>query len=340
MKKIIIFAAIIILMSAGGFIMLKERKTITIGLGGDTMIGRLTNEIIQKNFVKQKDCSYIWGDLLPIMQATDFNFVNLETTLTKSTKIVPKTFNFKSDPAHAACLTIANIKGVNLANNHMLDFSEEGLLETVNTLDKHNIKHVGAGKNLTEAAKHIIIEKNNIKLGFVGYADYPEEWAATKTNPGINYIRISDIERIKKDIANLRKQADIVIVSIHWGPNMRTQPTQEFINFAHKIIDAGADILHGHSAHIFQGIERYKNKLILYDMGELIDDYAVDPILRNNCSIFALVTLDKKSIKLTLVPIFINHMQVNKATGNTYKWIMERIKKLSGQFNTIVEFLT
>lgn len=335
MKKLIIFIGIA-LISAGGFIMFKENnKIVTIGLGGDTMIGRLTSAVIA-----EKGCAYIWGNLLPIMQATDFNFVNLETTLTQSNKIVTKTFNFKSNPMHAACLKLANIQGVNLANNHMLDFSREGLLETVESLNNHEIKHVGAGKNLDAASAPIVIEKNGIKIGFIGYADYPDEWAALKDEPGINYLRIGDIKRVKRDIDALKKEADILVVSMHWGPNMRTHPTQEFINFAHEIIDAGADIFHGHSAHIFQGIEQYKNKLIVYDMGELVDDYAVDPVLRNDCSFFAIVTIDKKGIKnFKLAPIFINNMQVNKATGTNYQWIVERIKKLSAEFNTNVEML-
>lgn len=332
MKKIIIAGLVIGLLSSGSIIMLKEKRTITIGLGGDTMIGRLTNEIINRN-----GCSYIWGNLSPIMQSTDFNFVNLENTLTTSEKIVPKTFNFKSNPAHATCLTLANIAGVNLANNHMLDYAEEGLIETLNSLNETNIKHVGAGKNLEEASTPIIIEKNDIKIGFLGYADYPEKWTATPTQPGINYIRIGDVTRIKHDISQLKKNANIIVVSMHWGPNMRTHPTEEFINFAHKIIDSGADIFHGHSAHIFQGIESYKNRLIFYDLGELIDDYAIDPILRNNCSIFVLVTCNKKEmISFKVVPLFIDHMQVNKATGKNHEWISERIKKLSAEFNTEV----
>ncbi|HBR70753.1 TPA: poly-gamma-glutamate biosynthesis protein [Candidatus Dependentiae bacterium] len=331
MKKFIFILTFILIVS-GGVFMLKEKKTITIGLGGDTMIGRLTNEVINQN-----GCPYIWGNLLPIMQSTDFNFVNLETTLTTSEKIVPKTFNFKSDPGHASCLTLANIQGVNIANNHILDFSEEGLIETLNSLDSQNIKHIGAEKNLEEASAPIIIEKNGIKIGFLGYADYPKDWAATSISPGINYIRIGDINRIKHDISQLKKAVDIIVASMHWGPNMRTHPTQEFINFAHEIIDAGADIFHGHSAHIFQGIEKYKNKLIFYDMGELIDDYAVDPILRNNCSIFALITLNKKElISFKVVPLFIDHMQVNKAKDKNHEWIAQRIKKLSEEFNTEV----
>jgi len=335
MKKLAIFIGIT-LISAGGFIMLKENNsTVTIGLGGDTMIGRLTNAVIA-----QHGCAYIWGNLLPVMQATDFNFVNLETTLTKSNEFVPKTFNFKSDPQHATCLKFANIHAVNIANNHMLDFSVDGLLETVESLKNNKIKHVGAGKNLEAASAPIIIEKNGIKIGFIGYADYPDEWAAIEDEPGINYIRIGDIKRIKEDIDALKKRCNIVVISMHWGPNMRTHPTPEFINFAHNIIDAGADIFHGHSAHIFQGIEQYKNKLIFYDMGELVDDYAVDQDLRNDCSFFTIVTIDKKGIKsFKLIPIFINQMQVNKAIDQNYEWIVERIKKLSAEFNTNVEML-
>src|SRR5687768_10746163 len=106
-------------------------QSITIGLTGDVMIGRLVND-----HLANASPHYIWGDLLPILRSTDFNLINLETTLTKSKKIVPKVFNFKSDPKNVQTLKEARIDMVNLANNHVLDYGEEGLLETLSTLDK------------------------------------------------------------------------------------------------------------------------------------------------------------------------------------------------------------
>jgi poly-gamma-glutamate synthesis protein (capsule biosynthesis protein) len=98
-------------------------------------------------------------------------------------------------------------------------------------------------------------------------------WAAAPSGSGVNYIDIfkdGDRARANDCVSELRKQVDIVIISIHWGSNMNPSPDQEFINFAHEMIGSGADIIHGHSAHNFQGIEVYRNKLILYDTGILL----------------------------------------------------------------------
>jgi poly-gamma-glutamate synthesis protein (capsule biosynthesis protein) len=118
---------------------------------------------------------------------------------------------------------------------------------------------------------------------------------------------------------------------------MREEPSPQFIEFAHRMIEHGADIIHGHSAHIFQGIEVYRNKLICYDTGDFVDDYAVDPILKNNHSFFYTVTAGRQGIqKLELVPVVISRYQVNKATGESYRWCMNRVRQLSAKFGTVI----
>ena len=131
------------------------------------------------------------------------------------------------------------------------------------------------------------------------------------------------------------KKTDLVIVSIHWGPNMRPEPSKKFIAFAHEMIEAGADIIHGHSAHNFQGIEIHNGKLILYDTGDFVDDYIVDPELRNDHSFFFRVEADKQGMnKLELVPVLISDCRVNLATGEDYKWSIQRMQRLSARFGT------
>lgn len=312
----------------------KNPQEVVIGFGGDTMLGRLVNETISQMQGEDR-FRYPWGTVLPYLQNTDLNLVNLETTLTNSNKIVPKVFNYKASPEKVAILKEGNIEVVTLANNHIGDFSDEGLLETLDTLDKAGIQHVGAGANIGAAQKPVIITKNNIRIGIIGYTDNEPGWLATNEKPGTNYIRVGDIETITEQIKELRPNVDILIVTSHWGPNKRQRPTQEFINFAHAIIDAGADIIHGHSAHIFQGIELYKNKVIFYDTGDFVDDYAVDPILRNDRSFFYTVTIEKNGVKkIKLIPTLISNMQVNVATGTERDAILKRLQELSADFDT------
>jgi poly-gamma-glutamate synthesis protein (capsule biosynthesis protein) len=116
---------------------------------------------------------------------------------------------------------------------------------------------------------------------------------------------------------------------------MRQRPTKAFKEFAHATIDAGADIFHGHSAHIFQGIEIYKGKLIMYDTGDFVDDYAVDEELRNDQTFLFLVTLNKEKIeKVELIPGLISYMQVNRAKGIDFEEITNKMIKLSEEIGT------
>lgn len=203
-------------------------QSITLGLAGDFMIGRLVNDYLVNAHPRS-----IWGNLLPILHSTNFNLINLETTLTKSEKIVPKVFNFKSDPKNIQVLVEGKIDMVNLANNHILDYSEEGLLETVATLDKTSILHIGAGKNWEEAIRPACIERNGIKIGVLGCSDNEPKWKAQDFKPGIFYLKIGDLHAIEEQLKALRPLVDLLIVSIHWGPNMKERPSQEFREFAH-----------------------------------------------------------------------------------------------------------
>ena len=127
----------------------KNKKYVTIGLAGDTMLGRMVNEVITL-----KGYAYPWGNMIPVLKSTDINLVNLETTLTHYTKPVPKVFNFRADPDRVQCLKEARIDVVNIANNHILDFGPEGLLETIKVLDQANIEYVGAGPNEARPENH------------------------------------------------------------------------------------------------------------------------------------------------------------------------------------------
>jgi poly-gamma-glutamate capsule biosynthesis protein CapA/YwtB (metallophosphatase superfamily) len=322
-----------------------ERKEMAIiCLGGDVMLGRTVNDIML-----QKGTNYPWGNLTTIFKESDCTLVNLETTLTTHTKKEPKVFNFQSLPTHVQSLKDAHITAVNIANNHIKDFGDEGLVETIATLDEVNISHTGAGKNILEAKKPIIIKTNNdMTIGIIGYTDNEPEWHATLTQPGINYTKI-DVNTMKDiidDIKSIRPQVDVLIVSLHWGPNMLEFPLQKHISFAHALIDNGVDIIHGHSAHVLQGIEIYKKKFIFYDTGDLVDDYAIDQTLRNDLSAIFQVSCSKQNVQsekrtsigiaVNIIPVKIENMQTNVCTGESRQMVFDLLNKRSAQFKTFI----
>lgn len=301
---------------------------------GDVMLGRLVNKVLAN-----AQFTYVWGDTIDIIKRADFSLINLECPVSSKGKEWNKTFkvfHFRANLDAIQVLNSASIDYVSLANNHILDYDIEGLLDTLDILDKNNISHSGAGRNLKEAVKPAIIEKklkpkpsnnhdsyynvdneevnnndskNTIRIGLISLTDNEPEWEAKYDLPGINYIPTTlDPDtyyyRLQNYIENTKKQSDLVIVSSHVGPHFRETPSTKYVNFAHKIIDFGADIYWGHSNHMPQGIELYKhndnNKIILYDCGDFIDDYAIDSNYRNDLSfIFLLHFLRDKNYKLS-----------------------------------------
>ncbi len=308
---------------------------LTIGFCGDVMMGRLIN-----NYLDHHHGFNPWGNTLPLLKSTDITIINLETALTGSNDAVPKTFNFKASPGKVKLLADANVTLANLANNHIKDFGTSGLLETIATLQKAGIRYVGAGRNAREAAKPVVLYKKGITVGVLGYTDNEQQWKATD-KPGTNYVdTLNEADRTKvlSEIKSLRSTVDLVIVSIHWGFNMTKRPTEEQVQFARSMTAHGAHLIHGHSAHVLHGIEAHKTSLVLYDTGDFLDDYAVDPVMRNDLSAFFVASAGKTGIsELRAVPVRISDYQVNLAQNEDYEWVIQRLKSLSAELDTAVD---
>jgi poly-gamma-glutamate synthesis protein (capsule biosynthesis protein) len=130
---------------------------------------------------------------------------------------------------------------------------------------------------------------------------------------------------------------DIVVLSLHWGPNMRERPARRFVEIAHRAIESGANVVHGHSAHVFQAIEFYRDGVILYDTGDFVDDYAVDELLRNDRSfLFELLFRRTRAADVRLLPTQIERCQVNRARSASCAWSLSRMRKLCGEFHVDV----
>jgi len=314
-------------------------RAVTIALAGDVMLGRGVDRALAA-----RGPDYPWGDLRPVLADANAVLVNLECALTAErrrwTDGAPKPFYFRTEPDRGvACLAAGHVAFASLANNHAGDFGDTGLLETAATLDVAGIAHAGAGRDLVAALQPARIEAAGVRIAVVAFADHPAAWAATPGSPGINYLpgvtSRESLAAVERAIAAARDEADVVVCALHWGPNMRPRPPREFQAFAHRVIEAGADVLFGHSAHVVQGIELYRGKAILYDTGDFVDDYAVDQNLRNDLSALFLLRIAPPAIeRVELLPVQIDRCQVNRAHGAERAWFARRVAGLCAEFGT------
>lgn len=304
---------------------------------GDVMIGRLVNEIL-----KYEEFKYVWGDTLEILKNADLRACNLECVISdigEPWSITPKVFHFRSDSKNIEVLKIANINIVSLANNHTLDYGYEAMFDMLENLKKNGIYYTGAGKNLGEASQPVMLKIKNKKLGFIAFTDNEPFWSATNNKPGIFYVELKEggknLDYLLSLIEETKRRVDYLIISVHWGPNWGYQPLKEHIYFAHKFIECGADFIFGHSPHIFRGIEIYKEKFVLYSVGDFIDDYAVDEVERNDESFIFIWDIEKQTLEL--YPTIIENFQARLAKEDKKMKIMEKMIKLCNILGTKVE---
>jgi poly-gamma-glutamate capsule biosynthesis protein CapA/YwtB (metallophosphatase superfamily) len=254
----------------------------------------------------------------------DILFGNLETCLTDSGKGAEKRWVLASPPGHAAYLSDAGFDLFNVANNHTLDRGREGFLSTLQVLEERGLSYVGgAAEQRTQEGK--IIEKNGIKLGFLGYTT-----GRFRRPSGISLFRL-DERTIRADIRRLEDHCDHVVLSLHWGMEHVDHPSPGQIALAHRLIDAGATLILGHHSHTVQGIEEYRGGLIAYSMGNFQFDSGWPPGV-SNTSMILKVEFDASGIaRHEVIPCWIdrNYLPV-PAEGKQWRAIDRHIGELSG----------
>jgi poly-gamma-glutamate capsule biosynthesis protein CapA/YwtB (metallophosphatase superfamily) len=309
-----------------------------MSLTGDVMLGRGVNEARRAAPPEEP-----WGDLLPLLLSADLRIVNLECAITEHRRPwsrTPKVFHFRADPSAVEVLRAARVDACSLANNHTLDFEEKGLLDTLAHLEAAGIRYAGAGHDLREAARPVLLGGG---VALVAFTDNEPPFAAGPGTPGTNYLPVSTgpdvLRRVEEAIVSAREAgAETVVFSNHWGPNMVRRPPGVFRRFAHAVVDRGADVYYGHSAHVFQGVEIYRGKPILYDTGDFIDDYAVDPELRNDRSFLFRVSVEGRDLKrLELFPVVLPYARVELARGAERGAALDLMQDLSAEMGTTFE---
>ncbi|MCL4416711.1 MAG: CapA family protein [Actinobacteria bacterium] len=304
---------------------------------GDVMLGRFVNK-----FLKTHPPEYVWGDTLPILKNADVKICNLECVISgigQPWSQNLKVFHFRTDAKNVEVLKTAGFDPLSIANNHTLDYGYEALLEMAKILSENRINFAGAGINFTESTEPAICRIKGKNIGLIAFTDNSPEWETTDKKPGIFYVPIDLKDKRAKYLLKLikktRDDVDFLIVSAHWGPNWGYSPPVGHISFAHALIDMGADIIFGHSGHVFRGIEIYKEKPIIYCAGNFVDDYAVDEIERNDQSfIFEIHADNNKFTQINLYPTVIRNFQALRARGFEMEEISLKMQKLCTEFAT------
>ena len=299
--------------------------------------------------------SYIWGDALEVFQreTPQAKIINLETAITRSDRHWQgKDVHYKMNPDNIACLTAAGIDCCALANNHMLDWGVPGLLETLDTLDKAEIKHAGAGRNLREAQAPAVLETGEgrrVIVFSVGSTSsgIPAKWSAQTNRPGLHLIETQQdnpVRFLAQEIGRFKRKGDIVIVSIHWGSNWGYEIPSTQSSLAHRFVDeAGVDIVHGHSSHHVKAIEVYKGRLVLYGCGDFLNDYEGIrgyESFRGDLGLMYFADFDPQAgrlLALRMFPTRVCRFRLNHASAVDSQWLEDVLNRERKRFNTSVQ---
>jgi poly-gamma-glutamate capsule biosynthesis protein CapA/YwtB (metallophosphatase superfamily) len=242
-----------------------------------------------------------------------------------------KPFFFRAPPVAAQRLAELGVDAVALANNHALDYGPVALLDTLEHLDAAGIAHVGAGADLAAARAPVVLDGRRI----VAASDHPAAFAATADCPGVAYadLRGQGVPAWLLDAARPGPDAETVLVTPHWGPNMQPEPLPAVREAAAALVTAGATLVAGHSAHVFQGVAGR----VLYDLGDFLDDYAVDNTLRNDLGLLWLVDVDADGPRrIEAIPLKLDFCHTRAATGDDARWIARRFTRLCARLGTEV----
>ncbi len=358
---------------------LRDGEHLRIFLAGDVMLGRGIDQILEhpsdpilhepamtsaEGYVRlaERKCGelprhvtaeYVWGDLLPDLEdlGVDLRLINLETAVTLSRSPEPKGINYRMHPANMPVLEALSADVCVLANNHVLDWGVDGLVETLDVLQSAGIQTVGAGHNAEEAAAPRIVslgpDRRVIVLAF-GSEDsgIPASWAADDEGPGVNLLpsRVEDtVSEVRRQLASVRRDRDIVVVSIHWGGNWGYTVPKWQQALAHALVDeCGIQIIFGHSSHHPKALEMWKGGLILYGAGDLINDYegiGGHEEYRSDLVFGYLAEFGADGVlsSLRLLPYRIASFRLQRANGEERAWLAARIKKECAAFGCHIE---
>lgn len=355
-----------------------SRENISLFLCGDVMTGRGIDQIlphpshprIHEGYLKSArdyveiaeqangpiprpvSFDYIWGDALTEFQQfdPDLRIINLETAVTTSEAYWPgKGINYRMHPKNMPCLTAAGIDACVLANNHVLDWGYDGLLETLKSLETARIKSAGAGCGPVQAEAPVIFDlpgKGRLLLFAFAHrsSGVPWKWQAGPQQPGVALLEeLSEVEaaRVARRLSVVKRPGGLVMVSIHWGGNWGYRIPSEQRQFAHWLIDrAEVDIVYGHSSHHPKAIEIYRQRPIFYGCGDFLNDYegiGGYEAFRDDLTLMYFVTMEPRSgrlLRVTMTPLQIRQFRLHYPTEQDRNWLRQTMDRECASLGT------
>lgn len=315
-----------------------ENRAIRLTAVGDIMLGRRVGRILN-----EKGLELSYKNLEGVFNSSDILFGNLESPISNRGRKLPgKEICLRARPEMVDVLKNSGFDIVSLANNHILDYDTEALLDTFDILKKNDIAYIGAGTNIEKASKPYITKIKGKTFAFLGYDEfayiyysnsYKRKFVATDTLPGTAPLKS---DTIIEDVNKIRKEVDYVVVSLHWGTEESNNINSTQKEIAHRLIDNGVDIILGHHSHVIQPIEIYKGKPIIYSMG----NYIFDQNDENNKQGMAVeIVIEYGDIKeIHALPIYIlNKSEPIVADGKKGDFIKNKIIRLSKKCDTASE---
>jgi poly-gamma-glutamate capsule biosynthesis protein CapA/YwtB (metallophosphatase superfamily) len=302
-----------------------------LALAGDTMLGRGVAERLSG----MPASALVSPEVTDAFREADAAVLNLECCISERGARWPapgKPFFFRAPPGAVDLLNHLGVRCVTLANNHALDYGVDALLDTFAALDAAGVLWVGAGPYLERARAPVTFEVDGSQLAVFGATDHPLDFAAAPDGPGVALLDHEQPTWLTDAVASAR--ADAVLVTPHWGPNMVDGPIPEVRRTSERLVAAGATLVAGHSAHVFHGVAGR----VLFDLGDFLDDYRVDPVLRNDLGILALVDLGPDGPRrLEVVPLKLDFAYTRLAERADARWIEQRFGSACAQLGTSVE---
>lgn len=305
-----------------------EEPTVRLAFVGDVLLGASLAAMAGRS-----GGDYPWQYVAPLLQEADLAIGNLETAVTTGGKAESnKQFTFRSHPSTLVGAARAGVDILSLANNHSRDYGAEALLESIRHLREASIHPVGAGADLEEAIRPVMVEKHGLRLAFLAFSRVIPEthWVAWEGNPGV--APGWDPKVVSQAVEKAGEEADLVVVLIHWGEERADEPRPTDVDLARLLRKSGADLIIGHHPHVLQGIDYADGQLTAYSLGNFI--FTTPRPLTDQTGILQ-VTLTRSGVTgARLTPFVIVGGQPRPAKPDQARQILNRLDQLSRPWKT------